>query len=555
MASTSPRSYKDAVTLLNSLQTNAAVLATIRADPTKSVRFGLPEMLAYVERAGYQVDDLNRLGLIHITGTKGKGSTAALAESALRSVGRRGDGLTIKTGLYTSPHLMEVRERIRIDGAPLSRDKFALYFFELWDRLKASEARYISEAVAVGMIPMPNYFRFLTILAFHVFMREETNATLLEVGIGGQHDSTNIITGPVVTGIASLGYDHVAILGSTLTEIGRQKAGIMKRGAPCVVAPQPAEGMRALVDYGREIGSPVVLAAPLPDTAVVGLAGAHQRVNAALAASLALVYLHRTADTTTASSLMLPTRALAIGADADYRALAAQYMGTAAAAAMGADARVDARAERDEAATYASVDTAVPEAVALPMVPAVAHGIAEARWPGRAHVVRGAPRDGVDVYADGAHTTESLRACARWFAAETTTSSSTTARRHLVFNLTHARDAAALLAPLAPHPWDSVTFCPAVPGGPPRPDAGGDTTNYTEFADPELKQQQALRDAWAAMVGPEAAAASHVRPSVHDALAVIASSDGGEENTHAVLVTGSLYLVGALLEAVGAPVE
>jgi folylpolyglutamate synthase len=170
-----------------------------------------------------QCSDFNAFNAVHIAGTKGKGSTSAFVESILRhyhaSQSPNG-GFPFKTGLYTSPHLLEVRERIRINGQPLSQLDFAHYFFECWDKLTAT--------CAGSGTTMPTYFRFLTLMAFHVFLREKVDAAVVEVGIGGAYDATNILEKPAVCGVSSLGFDHQAILGETLPEIAWHKCGIFK---------------------------------------------------------------------------------------------------------------------------------------------------------------------------------------------------------------------------------------------------------------------------------------------------------------------------------------
>jgi folylpolyglutamate synthase len=118
-------------------------------------------------------------------------------------------------GLYTSPHLVSVRERIQIDGKPISEEDFTRFFFEVWDRLDPER-------------PLPMFFKMLTLVAYHAFISLGVNATILEVGIGGRYDTTNVVPKPIVTGITALGLDHTAILGKTLSEIAWQKAGIFK---------------------------------------------------------------------------------------------------------------------------------------------------------------------------------------------------------------------------------------------------------------------------------------------------------------------------------------
>jgi len=171
-------------------------------------------MRSFTERAGVKMEDLDKLSIIHISGTKGKGSTCAFCESILRHKG-------LKTGFYSSPHLMEVRERIRINGKPLPKEKFAKYFFDCWDNL-------CNNGDGQGKADMPAYFRFLTLMSFHVFLQEKVDVAVIEVGIGGAYDSTNIIRKPVVCGVTSLGMDHVITLGGTLESIAWQKAGIFK---------------------------------------------------------------------------------------------------------------------------------------------------------------------------------------------------------------------------------------------------------------------------------------------------------------------------------------
>ncbi|KAJ3573349.1 hypothetical protein NP233_g2487 [Leucocoprinus birnbaumii] len=218
----STRTYRDAIDHLNSLQSNAATLEAVRASGGRLSEFAIPEMLEYLERIGYSPNDLNALNVIHITGTKGKGSTSSFVNSILQQTKP-----SWKVGLYTSPHLVAVRERIRINGVPISEDDFTKYFFEVWDKLVENDKRKLPFTSL-----MPGYFRFMTLLAFHTFLKTKVEATVLEVGVGGAYDSTNIVPQPVVTGITALGIDHVSVLGKTLKEIAWQKSGIFKASSP-----------------------------------------------------------------------------------------------------------------------------------------------------------------------------------------------------------------------------------------------------------------------------------------------------------------------------------
>jgi dihydrofolate synthase/folylpolyglutamate synthase len=174
-----------------------------------------------------------RFKAIHIAGTKGKGSTAAMIASILRAAG-------YKTGLYTSPHLHTFRERIRLDGQLISEEAVA----DLIERLQP-QVRQIEDLTT---------FEIMTALAFLYFAEEEVDLAVLEVGMGGRLDATNIVT-PLVAVITSLSYDHTLYLGNTLPLIAREKAGIIKDGAVVVSAPQSPEAMAVIEEVCQERGA------------------------------------------------------------------------------------------------------------------------------------------------------------------------------------------------------------------------------------------------------------------------------------------------------------
>lgn len=194
---------------------------------------------------------MNRLNIIHITGTKGKGSTSAFVDSLIRQTALkdRQDCRPV-VGLYTSPHLVQVRERIRLDGQPISEQSFAKYFWEVWDRLEENEKRANPD-----MTPLrPVYFRYLTIMAYHIFLTLKVKCTILEVGIGGRFDSTNIVPKPIVTGITTLGLDHTALLGNTIEEIAYQKAGIFKKDCDALSVSQSDGAKKVLEEEAKQVG-------------------------------------------------------------------------------------------------------------------------------------------------------------------------------------------------------------------------------------------------------------------------------------------------------------
>lgn len=191
---------------------------------------------------------LNRLGnpekgleYIHIAGTKGKGSTAVMAASILTAAG-------LKTGLYTSPHLIDFRERIRINGEMISREDTAAQVAAL-----AKAALAVRHAPSVGTL---SFFEVYTALAFLHFKQQKCDLVILETGLGGRLDATNVVI-PRVCGITLIGHDHEYLLGNTLEKIAVEKAGIFKPGVPAVIAPQPPEAEETLDREAQRVGIPV----------------------------------------------------------------------------------------------------------------------------------------------------------------------------------------------------------------------------------------------------------------------------------------------------------
>jgi dihydrofolate synthase/folylpolyglutamate synthase len=181
-------------------------------------------------------DPQQKYPTIHVAGTKGKGSVSALCASALRAAGYR-------VGLYTSPHLDDYAERIQVNGQQIGHAGLVALVDELRPLIES--------------IPKLTTFEITTALAFLYFARQGVDAALIEVGLGGRLDATNILL-PNVTVITSLSYDHMAILGETLAEIAGEKAGIIKPGVPVVVSPQVDEARRVIDQVAKEQAAPLV---------------------------------------------------------------------------------------------------------------------------------------------------------------------------------------------------------------------------------------------------------------------------------------------------------
>ncbi|KAI1942771.1 Folylpolyglutamate synthetase [Ophidiomyces ophidiicola] len=281
--------FHGAVERLNSTQTGFKIVEERRRCPRLWEPFALEQMRQWLRRIGHSTADLNRLNIVHVAGTKGKGTTCAYVNSILHQY-HKSIGRPHKIGLYTSPHLVTVRERIGINSEPISEEQFTKYFFEVWDALESS-------ALAEGLDPAfkPPYFRFLTLMSFHVFLREGVDAAIYEVGVGGEYDATNIIEKPAVAGISTLGFDHVELLGDTIDKIAWHKAGIIKSGCPAFTVDQVPEAMAVIEQRAAENNIPLtsVKASPMLMNVNISPAEDFQKKNASLAISLAATLLKK----------------------------------------------------------------------------------------------------------------------------------------------------------------------------------------------------------------------------------------------------------------------
>ena len=199
---------------------------------------------------------------IHVAGTNGKGSVCAMAAAMLCASGKR-------TGLYTSPHLVSFRERIRLGRNLIPEEHVASGLSDIRD-------------ASAGLQQAPTFFEVATVLALAWFQRQNADWVVLETGLGGRLDATNIVT-PAVSVITPIAFDHTKYLGDTLTEIAGEKAGIIKAGVPVVSAPQPPEAEAVIRETCVRLGCAVkFVSKPISDCEMM-LVGSHQRMNAAVA--------------------------------------------------------------------------------------------------------------------------------------------------------------------------------------------------------------------------------------------------------------------------------
>ncbi len=239
--------------------------AWLNAAQLRGVQPGLERMERLLAALGNPERELRCL---HVAGTNGKGSVCAFAESILRAAG-------YCTGFYSSPHLVDFSERIRIKGVPASRVEIE----EGIRRLQRACGTWSEEE-------LPTYFELVTALAFDLFARAGCEVVVLETGLGGRLDATN--TAPkIACAITPIALDHTEWLGSTLAEVAREKAGILRAGIPVVLASQQPEAAEALRLAAQQAGAPCTwVTNPVEENFTLGLAGSYQRFNASLALAL-----------------------------------------------------------------------------------------------------------------------------------------------------------------------------------------------------------------------------------------------------------------------------
>ncbi|HWQ03939.1 MAG TPA: folylpolyglutamate synthase/dihydrofolate synthase family protein [Longilinea sp.] len=195
-------------------------------------KFNLDRMRVLMQRMG---NPHQKYPVIHVAGTKGKGSTAAMIASGLQSAGYR-------VGFYSSPHLIDFTERIQVNRQQITKESL----IEIVEVLKPH----------VAEIPELTTFELTTAVGFVYFAQKHVDIAVVEVGLGGRLDATNIVT-PLVSVITSISYDHTAVLGKTLTAIAGEKGGIIKPGRPLVIAPQTDEARQVLLDLAKERHAPI----------------------------------------------------------------------------------------------------------------------------------------------------------------------------------------------------------------------------------------------------------------------------------------------------------
>lgn len=503
--STINRSYKDAIAALNSLQSNFATIDALKHQkdflPQKRSELSIAEVYEYIRRLGYKPRDFDRLNVVHVTGTKGKGSTCAFVDSILRQY--KG-GVIGKVGLFTSPHLKSVRERIRIDGQPITEQKFTKYFFEVWDKLSSTTSlpqEFPTLQPCDSVKPM--YFKYLTILSFHVFMSEGVNTAIYEVGVGGKYDLTNIVEKPTVAGVTSLGIDHTFMLGNTIESIAWNKAGIFKKDCPAVVAEQHEypELLDTVKSVADEVGVSlfeVVGASIIPPDVKLGLAGDFQAQNAAVAVKLADIHLRKLG----APDSELPTWG-------DSPSLSEKFI----------------------------------------------EGLAKTRWDGRCQTLTNQENfENVTWYIDGAHTLESIQFASQWFTSCISKQKPKPgAPKILLFNQQNRDNSLELLKKLhdtvseGKVKFDHVIFTTNITWSDGSYNKDLISLNSSKEQVDKLVIQKELAEKWNEFdIAKGQTSRKHIFPNIETSLNFIKSLTNDDHHVDA-FVCGSLHLVGGFL--------
>ena len=220
--------YSEAVTYLYSSRPPFHTIGGAAYKP------GLEKTLQLMAHVGNPHEQLRA---IHVAGTNGKGSTCHLIAAALQAGG-------LKVGLFTSPHLVSLTERIRINGRPIPEEEVAAFI--------TAQQAFLDEV-------QPSFFETMTMLAFEYFVRQKIDIAVIEVGLGGRLDSTNVLT-PILSVITNIGFDHTEYLGETLAQIAREKAGIIKPGVPCIIGETHPQTINVFLAKAHECGVEPVFA-------------------------------------------------------------------------------------------------------------------------------------------------------------------------------------------------------------------------------------------------------------------------------------------------------
>lgn len=386
-----------------------------------------------------------------------------------------------------------MRERIQINNQPISEELFAKCFWELWNRLEAtSSSAPVQNSSPRSESGKPVYFHYLTLVALHCYLEQQVGTAVIECGIGGEYDTTNIFSAPSVTGVTSLGIDHQSLLGDTIESIAWHKAGIFKPDVPAFTVPQPKGALDVLHERARERATELQVVHPHPalDTIRLGLQGNFQKLNASLAIAVSAAHLQK------------------LG-----------YTGSPE-----------------------------PQDQKSPLPDEFIAGLEQARLGGRCDRRPDSKLQNLTWYLDGGHTLESIEMAGKWFGSVADSQST----KILIFNQ-QTRNASALAQRLHStlstalfndKPFKHAIFCTntTYKDAGYKPDLVSMNTNKDDVG--SLRVQKELAETWDSI---DSDGDVDVLSTIEEAVAKARAIAGSVREVE-VLVTGSLHLVGGCIE-------
>ncbi|KAJ3445825.1 folylpolyglutamate synthase [Anaeramoeba flamelloides] len=497
------------------------------------------EELAHFTRALDLQQVLARIPTLHVAGTKGKGSTCSFISRILQSIG-------LKTGLSTSPHLVSVRERIQINNEPINEQDFTSLYWRIREQIEKSKTdRYKM---------LPSFFRFVTMMSFQHFWESSVDAMVIEVGIGGRFDATNIVSPDVCT-ITSLGMDHLNKLGGSLEQIAWHKAGIMKPGVHCFTVPQKHEAAKVLKKVSKQVGAKLSVPRPIDQmvkiwesstriqsvrqmyqngkSLALSLQGEHQKINATAALHTVVEFLSRRYGVIDDLFGIAP----------DNRPSQIPCMKTIGKQNTYTQNWISAQQQEQHRQQLVNRNKEKFQLHKLlyklpisTLMPQIIKGLETTKWDGRCQLIKESnPKNSTNInwFLDGAHTTSSINYAIKWFTGiinDQPLEQKQNSTNILIFNCIGDREIENLLEPLSKlNIFKNVIFSPNL-------------IKKAWHLDKDL--QQLISQIWKQLDGKGEIS---VTDSLQKTLLLVDQLTSKKENVN-IFVTGSLHLVGGIMK-------
>ncbi|KAJ6251589.1 folylpolyglutamate synthase [Anaeramoeba flamelloides] len=482
---------------------------------------------------------LARIPTLHVAGTKGKGSTCSFISRILQSCG-------LKTGLSTSPHLVSVRERIQINNEPINEQDFTSLYWRIRERIEKNKTdRYKM---------LPSFFRFVTMMSFQHFWESCVDAMVIEVGIGGRFDATNIVSPDVCT-ITSLGMDHLVKLGGSLEQIAWHKAGIMKPGVHCFTVPQKLEAMKVLKKVSKQVGAKLSVPRPIDQMVNIWessprIQGVRQMYQNGKSLALSLQGEHQKINATAALHTVVEFLSRRYGVIDDLFGIAPNSrpnhipcMETIGKQNTYTQNWISAKQQEQHHQQLVirnkekfQLHKSLYKLPISTLMPQIIKGLETTKWDGRCQLIKESnPKNSaiINWFLDGAHTTNSINYAIKWFMGiinDRPLEQKQNTTNILIFNCIGDREIENLLEPLSKlNIFQNVIFSPNL-------------IKKAWHLDKDL--QQLISQIWKQLNGKGKIS---VTDSLQNTLQLVDQLTSKKENVN-IFVTGSLHLVGGIMK-------